>query len=103
MDIWSLGIVILEMIDGYPPNHHSALAAMFSVGIGEVPTARNASKFSKEFHAFMSLLLVTVLTNRASAKELLKDPWIGRAEPTKGMDVLFKNIFVEKSLEALLV
>lgn len=91
------------MTERHAPNNHSALAAMFKVGIGEIPTFSNESKWSPEFHSFMASVLVTDPSKRGTAAELYNHPWMKSAETKRGMRTLFQHIFVEKSLETLLV
>jgi len=86
-----------------PPNHDSPLTAMFKTAIGEIPTFRKANRWSEEFHTFMKRLLVIEPSERATAEELLQDPWMANTLPRKGMETLFQHIFVQSTLETLLV
>ena len=58
-DIWSLGILTIEMAEGRPP--HSELhpmRAIFKIASDAAPTLADASKWSKELMAFLGLCLV---------------------------------------------
>ena len=102
-DIWSLGILCLEMTNGKPPHNHSALKAMYKTAIGDIPTFQHPKSWSPEFHAFIKRLLVTEPTQRATAAELLEDNWFDSMASRKDMQGLLQHIFVQKSLETLLV
>ena len=93
----------MEMAQSVPPNSESALKAMFKVAIGEIPTLAEGRKWSNEFTSFLKRLFVIDPAKRATAAELLKDPWLEAAETRKVMQVLLQHCFVEKSLESLLV
>jgi serine/threonine protein kinase len=101
-DIWSLAILCLEMAHGRPPHRHSALTAMFYVGAGIAPGLEEPDKWSAEFKAFLSKMLVIDPKDRSSAEELLKDPWLACADSKKGMREILHHIFIEKSLETSL-
>ena len=98
-----MGILCLEMANGEPPRPGSTLEAMFRVSIGDIPTFDKPAKWSDEFHAFLKRLLVMDITERATADELLEDPWMNCAEDRKGMQTMLQHAFVEHTLETLLV
>ena len=98
-DIWSLGILCLEMAHGKPPNRDSALKAMFLAGAGIAPSLDDPDKWSEEFRDFLSRMLQIDPLARGTADELLKHPWMETADSRKSMCEMLHHIFVEKSLE----
>ena len=99
-DIWSLGILCLEMANRSAPNRFSSLKAMFEVGIGNIPTLDQPDKWSKAFKSFLDRMLVINPDQRASAKDLLEDPWIKNLSRNAVNDMreILRNIFLEKSM-----
>lgn len=100
-DIWSLAILCLEMAHGKPPHRRSALKSMFYAGSGLIPKLYNTEHiiWSDDFKDFLSKMLITDPSARASADELLAHPWIGSATTRDVMSEILHHIFVEKSLE----
>mmetsp|Transcript_15396 Transcript_15396/g.17141 ORF Transcript_15396/g.17141 Transcript_15396/m.17141 type:complete len:489 (-) Transcript_15396:53-1519(-) len=71
-DIWSLGITIIEIADGYPP--HSDMHpfhAMFKIPFKPPPTVVNPSAWSPLFNEFVAELLQKDYKKRPDATTLL--------------------------------
>ncbi len=80
VDIWSLGIMAIEMADGEPPLiNEPPLRALLLIVTREPPTVANPTNWSKDFLDFISQCLQSNSTKRASAEVLLKHPFIIRA------------------------
>lgn len=82
IDIWSLGITVIEMGDGQPP--YSELE--ISLSLSEIantgkpsPTFKNQSDWSDECLDFVSLCLNKDASNRKKAHELLQHDLIRKA------------------------
>lgn len=73
---------------------------MFEVGIGNVAKL-DAEKWSPAFISFLNRMLVIDPNQRATADDLLKDPWIKslRNNAVNEMRDVLRSIFLEKSLE----
>ena len=68
MDIWSLGIVAIELAELHPPYWEELpLRAMFIISTGEEPppTLKEPNKWSSGFSDFVSRALVNTQPGRA--------------------------------------
>ncbi|XP_063287291.1 serine/threonine-protein kinase PAK 4 [Pelobates fuscus] len=82
VDIWSLGIMVIEMVDGEPPYFNEPpLKAMKMIRDNLPPKLKNVQKVSPLLKGFLDRLLVRDPSQRASANELLKHPFLGKAGP----------------------
>ena len=71
-DVWSLGIVIIELADGVPPRTEmSPMLAMRQIPRLEPPTFEDASGWSEKMVKFVERCLVKDPAKRPSAIELL--------------------------------
>ena len=69
-DIWSLGILLLELVDGEPPNIHlSQMKALYTIVSSPPPEPK--SQRGPELHDFVSQALQTNPEGRAAATALL--------------------------------
>lgn len=77
-DIWSLGCVVLEMVTGRRPwaNLDNEWAIMYHVAAGHLPPFPSKNEISSAGRKFLSRCLIQDANKRASAMELLLDPWI---------------------------
>jgi len=75
-DIWSLGIVALEMAEGLPPlaNQHPVRALFLSASLA-APSLQGAT-WSPAFHDFLELCLAKVPAQRSSAQQLLRHEFL---------------------------
>ncbi|CDQ73237.1 serine/threonine-protein kinase PAK 4 [Oncorhynchus mykiss] len=82
VDIWSLGVMVIEMVDGEPPYFNEPpLKAMKMIRDNLPPKLKNLHKVSPLLKGFLDKLLVRDPTQRASANELLKHPFLSKAGP----------------------
>ncbi|XP_004697890.1 serine/threonine-protein kinase PAK 5 [Echinops telfairi] len=82
VDIWSLGIMVLEMIDGEPPYFNEPpLQAMQRIRDSLPPRVKDLHKVSSMLRGFLDLVLVREPSQRATAQELLGHPFLKLAGP----------------------
>jgi mitogen-activated protein kinase kinase kinase len=77
-DIWSLGCVILEMVTGRRPwaSLDNEWAIMYNIAQGNTPQLPGQEQLSEQGIEFLSKCFDKDPAKRASAAELLQDPWI---------------------------
>ncbi|KAM8775106.1 serine/threonine-protein kinase PAK 5 isoform 1-T1 [Rhynchonycteris naso] len=82
VDIWSLGIMVIEMIDGEPPYFNEPpLQAMRRIRDSLPPRVKDLHKVSSVLRGFLDLMLVREPSQRATAQELLGHPFLKLAGP----------------------
>ncbi|XP_040434164.1 serine/threonine-protein kinase PAK 4 isoform X3 [Falco naumanni] len=82
VDIWSLGVMVIEMVDGEPPYFNEPpLKAMKMIRDNLPPKLKNVHKVSPSLKGFLDRMLVRDPVQRATANELLKHPFLGKAGP----------------------
>ncbi|CAL8291264.1 unnamed protein product [Gadus morhua 'NCC'] len=77
VDVWSLGIMVVEMVDGEPPYFsETPVAAMKRLRDEHAPTVRNVSQISPVLKDFLDRMLTRDPMERASATDLLEHPFL---------------------------
>jgi len=80
VDIWSLGIMLIEMAEGEPPYmEYPPLRALFLITTKGIPPLKDQSKWSREFHDFFQKCLDVNVQTRPEASELLNHPFMLKA------------------------
>ncbi|XP_055494911.1 serine/threonine-protein kinase PAK 5 isoform X1 [Leucoraja erinacea] len=82
VDIWSLGVMVIEMVDGEPPYFNEPpLQAMRRIRDNLPPRLKDMHKASSVLRGFLDSMSVRDPLQRASAQELLKHPFLKLAGP----------------------
>ena len=111
LDLWSLGIMALEMIDGEPPYLHETpikvsrrgslarrrgrcrprshlrarMQAIYLIAKYGKPEIRRRDELSADFVDFIDRCLVVRPAERADTAELLAHPFLARAKPLSSL------------------
>ncbi|GAB5590514.1 Protein kinase [Umbelopsis nana] len=92
VDIWSLGIMAIEMIEGDPPYmEEEQLKALYLIRTNGTPQLKKPELLSRELKTFLAVCLCVDVRSRASADELLQHPLMQRAGPTESLAVLLRT------------
>lgn len=94
VDVWSLGVMIIEMIDGEPPYiKEPPVRAMCLIAMNGKPeiSEEGRKRISLEMVDFIDRCLTVDPLLRADTRELLNHPWLQKAGP---LTVLVRNINV---------
>ncbi|XP_049848854.1 serine/threonine-protein kinase pakC-like [Schistocerca gregaria] len=99
VDIWSLGIMLMEMIEGDPPYlNFPPLRALFFITTKGIPPLKEPQNHSEELRSFIDACLQTNVANRPTARELINHPFIVKNGPSLDKKVLSPLIEVMKRL-----
>jgi len=81
VDVWSLGIMIMEMAEGEPPYmDFPPLRALFLITTKGIPPLKDQDKWSEVFKDFVAKCLEKDIEKRLTADEMLKHPFIQKAD-----------------------
>ncbi|KAL6077188.1 Serine/threonine-protein kinase pakA [Balamuthia mandrillaris] len=98
VDIWSLGIMLMEMAEGEPPYmDYPPLKALFLITTQGIPELKQPHKWSSDMKDFLQQCLVKDMAKRPTASALLKHPFVGRAGEA---DCILENMRKAKQLAA---
>ncbi|KAK7907222.1 hypothetical protein WMY93_015834 [Mugilogobius chulae] len=82
VDIWSLGIMVIEMVDGEPPYFNEPpLQAMRRIRDNLPPRLKESHKVSSVLRSFLDRMLVREPSQRSTAQDLLQHPFLKMSGP----------------------
>ncbi|KAI0630513.1 Pkinase-domain-containing protein [Trametes polyzona] len=91
VDIWSLGIMAIEMIEGEPPYlNQNPLKALYLIATNGTPQIANPESLSPVFRDYLSKTLEVDAEKRPTASELLQHPFFKLSEPLRTLAPLIK-------------
>lgn len=100
IDIWSLGIMAIEMIEGEPPylneTQHRALYLIVTNG---TPKLKDPDALTDIFTEFLNWALQVDVDKRATANQLLEHEFLKTAESVRSLAPLVRNARHQKELE----
>ncbi|CAG9837204.1 unnamed protein product [Diabrotica balteata] len=102
VDIWSMGITLIEFAQMEPPNHEmSPMRVLLKIQKSDPPKLEQPSKWSKEFNDFLTKALIKDPQKRPGCEELLKHPFINctlDSKPVRDLLLEYKAEVVEEDL-----
>uniref|UniRef100_A0A8C6TJ74 non-specific serine/threonine protein kinase n=1 Tax=Neogobius melanostomus TaxID=47308 RepID=A0A8C6TJ74_9GOBI len=89
VDIWSLGIMAIEMVEGEPPYlNENPLRIVPDCHTNGTPELQNPEKLSPVFRDFLNHCLEMDVEKRGGGKELLQHPFLKLAKPLSSLTPL---------------
>lgn len=86
VDIWSLGIMVIEMIEGEPPYlNEEPLKALFLIATNGKPQIKDPYSISADLRDFLDSCLCVNVADRSTATQLLKHPFLKKAAPIESL------------------
>ena len=94
VDIWSLGIMAVEMQDGEPPymDVETPIKALYLISTNDKPPIKSWKTLSAHFQAFLVSCFEKDVEKRASAAELLGHPFLSKSVSLDSIVALVKAV-----------
>lgn len=101
VDIWSLGIMVIEMIEGEPPYlNETPLRALYLIATNGTPRLKEPEALSNDIKKFLARCLQVDPVKRANAEKLLEDKFILESDNVSSLAPLVKIATMKKASEA---
>lgn len=100
IDIWSLGIMAIEMIEGEPPYlNESPIRALYLIVTNGTPQLKDPDSLTPVFDDFLKWSLRVDVDQRATATELLEHEFLKTADSVRSLAPLVKAARMAKLAE----
>ncbi|KUJ12447.1 Pkinase-domain-containing protein [Mollisia scopiformis] len=102
VDVWSLGIMAIEMIEGEPPYlTESPLRALYLIATNGTPVVKEPQNLTEVFQDFLSFALKVDPEKRASAYDLLRHEFMKKCTPLSELAPLVRSARTARAAEKL--
>ncbi len=92
VDIWSLGVMAIEMLEGEPPYlDEEPLKALYLIASNGKPQLKSSSRPSELFKGFLDACLTVDSEKRPHAEKLLEHPFLKLAAPATAIKALIQK------------
>lgn len=102
VDIWSLGITLIEFAQMEPPNHEmTPMRVLLKIQKSEPPTLEQPTRWSAAFNQFIAKALVKDPEKRCTAEELLRHDFVSGdldSKPLRDLLLEYRAEVVEEEL-----
>jgi protein-serine/threonine kinase len=89
IDVWSLGIMAIEMIESEPPYlNEEPLRALYLIATIGTPKLKHPERLSKEIKSFLSVCLCVNVEYRASTDELVNHEFLKKGCSLQSLSAL---------------
>jgi len=86
VDVWSLGVMALEMVEGEPPYmNETMLKALFKIAKEGIPPFKNPELMSDQLKSFIKACCTMDPLTRPSSTDMLKHPFLKTGCPISGI------------------
>ena len=93
VDVWSLGIMCMEMAEGCPPYlDYPPMRALFLITSSGIPPLKESEKWSKDFVNFIDECLKINADQRKPSFEMIKHPFINVKADKKELAVIIQQV-----------
>ncbi|PVH14097.1 uncharacterized protein CXQ87_002221 [Candidozyma duobushaemuli] len=100
VDVWSLGIMVIEMIEGEPPYlNETPLRALYLIATNGTPKLKEPEVLSYDIRKFLNWCLQVDFNKRGTADELLQDKFILKSDDVSSLAPLVKIARMKKASE----